>query len=82
MLKACLGLLTASVVFAAPDNWLLVDAADIQAAKERAFRHAWARDVRDRLLADAEEALAGKVELPDRGGQWPTGTVASATARA
>ncbi len=71
MLKACVGVFAASLLVAAPNNWLLVDAADIQAAKGRVSRHAWAREVRDKLLADAEEALAGEVQIPDRGGQWP-----------
>ncbi len=71
MLKACIGIFVASILYAPADNWLLVDAADINAANERASRYTWAREVRGRLLADAEKALAGDISLPDRGGQWP-----------
>ncbi len=70
MLRACIALASAAVLCAS-ENWLLVDASEIQTAREKASRYAWARAALDRILADAEAALARPVSLPDRGGQWP-----------
>lgn len=53
------------------ENWLLVDAAGIQAAKRKASRHEWARRALARVVAEADRAVAAKLEIPDRGGQWP-----------
>ncbi len=52
-------------------NWLLVDSGEIEAAREKAGRHAWARAALDRVLADADRASKSPVDIPARGGQWP-----------
>lgn len=52
-------------------SYLLVDQAEIDAARAKAERHQWARAALDDLLARAEKALSEPVRLPDRGGQWP-----------
>jgi hypothetical protein len=61
----------AGIACVAADSWLLVDAAEIKAASDKAGRQAWARKALDKLIADAEKAIAADVEIPDRGGQWP-----------
>ncbi|MFB3828452.1 MAG: alginate lyase family protein [Bryobacteraceae bacterium] len=52
-------------------NWLLVDSSEVEAAREKAARHAWARAALDRVLADADRALKSPIDIPARGGQWP-----------
>ena len=55
----------------AADNWLLTDRQEIDAAKLKAGKNAWAKGALDDVLRSARQALAAKVDLPDRGGQWP-----------
>jgi len=69
-LAACACLLVPACA-ATKDNFLLIDGAEIQAARAKAEKHPWARAALERLLADAEQALKQPVSLPDRGGQWP-----------
>ncbi|HWB95845.1 MAG TPA: heparinase II/III family protein, partial [Bryobacteraceae bacterium] len=52
------------------ESWLLIDRAEIDAARRKAGRAAWARTALDDLLARAGKALAQPAALPDRGGQW------------
>src|SRR5260370_29686462 len=56
---------------ASADNWLLVDRDQIEAAKAKAEKNAWAKAALDSVLRNARQALDAKVELPDRGGQCP-----------
>ena len=56
---------------AAADNWLLVDRAEIEAAKAKARKYPWAKMALDRLLESADRAMSLPPEIPDRGGQWP-----------
>src|SRR5260370_27681943 len=56
---------------ASADNWLLVDRDQIEAAKAKAEKNAWAKAALDSVLRNARQALDAKVELPDRGGPWP-----------
>lgn len=49
---------------------LLASAEELARAKARAQAHDWARAVLEGVIARADQALAGKVEVPDRGGQW------------
>jgi hypothetical protein len=51
-------------------GFLLVDRAEIEGARSKAEKHPWARAALSQLLADAEQALARPVSLPERGGQW------------
>lgn len=52
------------------DAWLLVDRAQIEAAKGKAARQPWAKEILDGLLARAAAALATPPSIPERGGQW------------
>lgn len=52
-------------------DYLLAGVGEIEEARRKAERHAWARATLDSLLRRAEEALRQPVELPERGGQWP-----------
>ncbi len=51
-------------------SYLLVNQAELDAAKEKAARYPWAREAMARLMKDAEEALAAPVDVPTKGGQW------------
>lgn len=53
------------------ETWLLIDKHEIDAARVRADKFPWAKASLDEILATARQALAAKIELPDRGGQWP-----------
>ncbi len=53
------------------DNYLLIDSGEIEAAKQKATKHAWAERALQRLVADAERAISRPLEIPERGGQWP-----------
>ncbi len=55
---------------AAQDNYLLVSRAEIEAARKKAAKHAWARAALEQVIKDAEEALARPLKIPERGGQW------------
>jgi oligo-alginate lyase len=52
-------------------TWLLVDRAEIEAARAKAARFPWAKAALDEVLDNARRALRDPVELPNRGGQWP-----------
>jgi hypothetical protein len=54
----------------ARESYLLVDKAEIEAARQKAANYPWARAALDRVMRDAENALKKPVSLPDRGGQW------------
>jgi hypothetical protein len=57
---------------AAPSGtWLLVDRAEIEAARAKAEKFPWAREALRNVMEGADRALKGPVALPDRGGQWP-----------
>lgn len=56
---------------APPDNWLLTDSRDIEAAKQKAAKYEWAKRAVQSIVASASRAVAEKLEIPDRGGQWP-----------
>jgi hypothetical protein len=56
---------------AAGENWLLITKTEIDAAREKAEKHPWARAALDALLAEADKALDADLRVPDRGGQWP-----------
>jgi hypothetical protein len=43
---------------------------EIDRARERAQRSNWARAAYDRIIARADQALAGQLAIPDKGGQW------------
>lgn len=65
-------LLAVSLVMSArAADYLLVSQAEIDAAKGKAGRHAWAREALGDLIAGAERALSRELEIPSRGGQWP-----------
>lgn len=69
-LAAC-ALLGWSAGGAAPrQNFLLIDSDEIEAARQKAEKHAWARAALRELVADAEQALERPLKLPERGGQW------------
>jgi hypothetical protein len=55
----------------AAGNWLLIDSAEIEAAKARAQKYPWAKASLDRLLSSARGAMNLAVEVPDKVGQWP-----------
>ncbi len=65
LLAACLS------AAAAPQTWLLVDSAEIEAAREKARTQPWARATLDHLVAQAEEAVRRPAAVPDGVGQWP-----------
>lgn len=70
-MKPALLLFCAAALAAQSDTWLLVNKAEIDAARAKAGRHAWARKTLDGLIRDAESALEAPLAIPDRGGQWP-----------
>ena len=51
--------------------FLLATQATFREARARAKRVAWARKALDKIVADADAALARPVDIPNRGGQWP-----------
>ncbi|MEO8369907.1 MAG: heparinase II/III family protein [Candidatus Solibacter sp.] len=55
----------------AADNWLLTDRQELEAAKLKAAKIPSAKGALDDVLRSARQALTAKIELPDRGGQWP-----------
>ncbi len=72
-MKRALLLWCAAAAYAAPaaETWLLVDKAEIEAARAKAERLPWARAALAGLMRDAEAALKAPLEIPGRGGQWP-----------
>jgi len=54
----------------APDNYLVVDGTEIEAALAKAKRCEWAGALLKDLLARTEAAIAAPLDIPDRGGQW------------
>lgn len=52
------------------DNYLLVNRAELEAARRKAEQHPWARHTLDRLIAEAEQSLRAPVRIPKRGEQW------------
>ena len=72
-MKRALLLWCAAAAYAAPagETWLLVDKAEIEAARAKAEKAPWARGALAGLMRDAEPALKAPLEIPDRGGQWP-----------
>ena len=73
VMKRALLLWCAAAAYAAPagETWLLVDKAEIEAARAKAEKAPWARGALAGLMRDAEAALKAPLEIPDRGGQWP-----------
>ena len=63
-------LMALSLSSAPRECYLLVDSAEIAAAREKAASQPWAREALDRVQAAAEKALKDPIDLPDRGGQW------------
>ena len=55
----------------APDDYLLVNASEIAAAKAKAAEFPWAGQALAELTLRAERAVKAPLEIPDRGGQWP-----------
>ncbi len=53
------------------DNYLLIDRAGIEAAREKVARQPWAKRTLDSILQRAAEEVKREVALPPRGGQWP-----------
>jgi len=53
-----------------PENYLLVDSAELEAAKAKAAQFPWARTAMIELIGRAEKAVNTPLEVPDRGGQW------------
>lgn len=51
--------------------FLLVDKAEIAAAKAKAERQPWAKAALGRVIAAADRALASTATPPDKVGQWP-----------
>jgi hypothetical protein len=49
---------------------LFATAEELARARERARRYEWARATHDGITAAAQQALASKVAVPDKGGQW------------
>jgi hypothetical protein len=65
-------LLLALILAAAPaSDYLLINQAEIDAAKQKAARQDWARRALGDLMARAEAAVRREVDIPSRGGQWP-----------
>ncbi|MCX6636415.1 MAG: heparinase II/III family protein [Acidobacteria bacterium] len=64
-------LLLALMLAAAAPDYLLVNQAEIDAARQKAEKHAWARAALNDLVANAERALKRGLDIPSRGGQWP-----------
>jgi oligo-alginate lyase len=52
------------------ENYLLVNATELAAAKSRAERYPWAKQIVEKLVANADRATNGSLDVPDRGGQW------------
>ncbi len=52
-------------------DYLLIDQAEIDAARRKAGNCAWAREALNDLVANADRALERGVDIPARGGQWP-----------
>jgi hypothetical protein len=52
-------------------DYLLIDQSTIDAARAKAAAHTWAARALDKLISDADRALAAERRFPDRGGQWP-----------
>src|SRR5689334_1983137 len=59
-----------NLLSAESDNYLLVNQAELDAAKDKAARYPWAREAMSRLMNDADRALAKPLDVPERGGQW------------
>lgn len=53
-----------------PDHYLLVTAAEMDAARQKADAQPWAARAHDRVIAEAERAHSSPVHVPERGGQW------------
>ena len=51
-------------------DYLMINQAEIDAAREKAKRFDWAAATLKELLSSAEETLSKPVEIPARGGQW------------
>ena len=54
----------------AADNWLLTDRHEIEAAKVKAGKSAWAKGALDDVMRSSRQSLSSKVDLPDRGGKY------------
>jgi hypothetical protein len=57
-------------------NYLLVDQAEIDAAKEKAARLPWAKAAMSQLIKDAEGALQSTLDVPSRVVNGDIGTCA------